>query len=252
MKGNSEYNYSNFKGREVLRTINESDFNMNNWISTIDSDSNTIECPVCISYVPFDNIFVLSCNDDHKICYNCLYQHSLNRLNENSALICPILNCDEIIPSTELNWFPFPKHIVRKLVERYDEFLVKNYINKYGIKCPNSNCHWVTFIDTKLAYPLECGHCKLKFCSVCRCIAHYRTDCNDNSILLENWMNWCITGRCDRQIENNRIRKQDSDNRKVEERNQLLRQNWDNLRKDENFKSERCKLCPKCKRVVEK
>jgi hypothetical protein len=251
LKTNSELGYSSFKGREVLRTINEENFDINHWIPT-NNDYMTIECPICICNVPADDIFILSCNDSHKICYDCLYQHSVLKLNETSVLACPISSCNEIIDLKDLNWFPFPKHIIKKLVERYNTFLNSNYINENGIKCPRLNCNWATFLDSEFSVSLTCGLCGFKFCSACKRIAHYRTNCNDHSILFENWMNWCNTGRNARYIELNKIRKQNIDIRQAHERNHLLKRNWDNLRRDEQFKAVNCKLCPRCGRVVQK
>lgn len=250
--GNSEHDYSNCKGREVLRTINDNNFNINKWIST-DKES-TIECPICICEVMVDDIFVLDCNDDHKLCYDCLYQHALSKLNVNSALTCPIGKCNQIIHLNELNSLPFPKHVVRTLVQKYNEQLFNAAMSNTegAIKCPNNTCKWVAIFDTKDRINVECKACHTDFCSICRARAHFRIECNDLPRLLQDWMNWCNTGRNMRQSDMKKIKKAATDVKKAQERNDLLKKNFEQLKKDENFKSENCKLCPNCRRVVQK
>ncbi len=249
---NSTHDYSKAKGREVLRTINEDKFNINLWISS--ADSSTTECPICICEVPLDDIFVLGCNDDHKLCYNCLYQHSLMKLNVNSALTCPIGSCNQLIHVNELRSLPFPKHVVRKLVDKYDKQLFDSYIQnaKGAIICPKNECKWAAILDVKNRVNVTCGTCKAEFCSMCRGLAHFKIECTDMPKLLQEWMTWCNVGRRAREKVTKKASKELGNYKKAQERNEQLKRNFEQLKKDEDFKVQRCKHCPGCKRIVEK
>jgi hypothetical protein len=247
---------SELNGRQVLRTINDKDFNINNWITF--EDERHMECPICLSDVPINDIFVLSCVDNHKVCYECLLQHSLLKLEQNAALTCPSGNCNEIIHINELRSLPFPPHIVKKLVEKYERQLFNVFVqNTNGaIRCPNGECNWVGMVDVKDRLNIKCGRCGTQFCTICRGKSHYRVECNEIPVLMQQWMTWCNVGRDALQREKEKLNqdfeKYNQAKADNEKRNEELKRNFEQLQQDEGYKEANCRKCPGCSRIVQK
>ena len=246
-------------GRDILRVINEDSFKIDQWVSMDNDDYvRKMECPICILDVPLDDIFVLSCADNHKVCYNCLLQHSLLKLKQNSPVNCPHEKCNQIIHINEIKCLPFPAHLVDKLTEKYERQLFDTYVQneKGAIRCPNTTCDWVAFYDVYERLNVRCDKCKQKFCSICNGACHYRVECKEIPIITQKWMVWCNVGRRGRQVEKDRLNQQIANYQQAkaanEVRNKELTKNFENLKQDETWKVQNCRLCPKCNRVVQK
>ena len=108
---------NNINGRDVLMTMNENDFCINDWISFENVIFNL--CQLCQADVPSDDLLVLSCVDSHNVCYDCLYEQSLVQLNSNLALSCPLDKCKYLVPLNVLQSLPFPKGVLKKLEDKY-------------------------------------------------------------------------------------------------------------------------------------
>ena len=250
------YGQKELKGRDILRTINEDNFKMDQWVSF--DDVKKMDCPVCIMEVPLNDIFVLSCVENHKVCYECLLQHSILKLNQNSPLTCPHDQCNQLIHVNELNCLPFPSHLVKKLVDRYDKQLFDGYVKntKGAIRCPSKNCDWVAIFDVYERLNVRCDKCNHHFCSICNNKSHFRVECNEIPLITQKWVAWCNVGRETRRREKHNFQNQVSNYEQAraanERRNQELKKNFENLKLDETYKIQNCKLCPNCNRVVQK
>jgi hypothetical protein len=66
-------NFKPLSGKEVLEILNNQDFDYQDW--DLYEGEDAIECPLFATDVLLDDVFVLSCNDTHKIYYACLYKH---------------------------------------------------------------------------------------------------------------------------------------------------------------------------------
>jgi hypothetical protein len=238
----------------VLEILNNQDFDYQDW--DLYEGEDTIECPLCATDVLLDDVFVLSCNDSHKICYTCLYKHCFNNLNIRNTLSCPIGDCDEAIHLNELISMPFPKYMVKKLSDKYEKQLLANFAKTTEgvVRCPA--CEWVAILDIKERYNVKCGNCSHGFCTKCRKTSHYRVECNEVPKLTAEWMIWCNIGRKARRNEvktpKNASKAYKKANKEVDKLNKNLVQNFSVLKADEEHKEQTCKHCPNCDRIVEK
>lgn len=247
---------SKFTGRQILRTINEKSFNLNQWLPL--DDDKSIDCQICADKVTFDDIFILSCNVEHKLCVNCLYQHALLKLKDSSELTCPFGECKQRIHINELRCLPFPKHTINKLIEQYDKQLLNGFMEKANgaIKCPSTNCEWRAFCDARDRVGIVCENCKTEFCSKCRGKNHYRVECDHVAKVTQEWMTWCNVGRdkyrATKVKDKKAIASYENEKLRNQKRNEELLRNFEQLKQDEEYKQHRCRKCPNCSRVVEK
>ncbi|CAF3042476.1 unnamed protein product [Rotaria sp. Silwood2] len=106
---------------------------------------------------------------------------------------------------------------------------------------------------------VQCPLCGYEFCSLCNQQYHFRTTCQEVPEITQRWFFWCNTERGNywqaraQQDANFRAQLEDYERQKVvnERRNEELRQRYNDLLADETFKSQNCRICPHCRRVVQ-
>jgi len=104
-------------------------------------------------------------------------------------------------------------------------------------------------------------NCNTTYCSKCQISPyHYRIPCHVVASLQSNWIWWVTEGRAkygtdqkkqeqqfQKEVEKYRLEMQ-----KRETENKELARRHEELMQDEKWKSEHCRVCPKCNRSVEK
>jgi hypothetical protein len=200
-------------------------------------------------------------------------------MNDNEILTCSLcsypLSYDEL---RQLRVSPIQRDL-------FIEYQTQKTFDRYTgrtqgiIKCPNRNCTWAAETnDPKERIRVICQRCDKEFCSLCNQQYHYRTDCQQVTEITQQWFFWCDSGiqflkffllnflfsyifeeRGRYLTEQARInplyatrlieyqRQQSDDN----ERNEELRLRYRETMADEMYKTEHCRLCPHCGRVVE-
>ncbi|CAF3528747.1 unnamed protein product [Rotaria sp. Silwood1] len=114
--------------------------------------------------------------------------------------------------------------------------------------------------DPNERFRVICQLCANEFCSLCNQQYHYRTGCQQLTVITERWFFWCNSERARylakraRQDAAYAVRlaeheKQHAANR---QRNEELRHRYDTAVADEKYKAEHCRHCPHCHRVVER
>jgi hypothetical protein len=233
---------NNISGRDVLRTMNEVDFYINDWISF----ENVVFkfCPLCQNDVPFDDLLVLSCVDSHNVCYDCLYEYSLSQISSNLALSCPHDKCKFLVPFSVLQSLPFPRKVLNKLVDRYNQILSDGSTenSKGTVSCPDCN-HFSSEVIMTERQNIKCEKCEKAFCSMCRGNSHYRTECEDIAKNLQEWVSWCTIAR--------KIYFKNSNEIYDEKRNIELQNTLEKIQKFENENEKNLHYCPKCGRITE-
>ncbi|CAF4784430.1 unnamed protein product, partial [Rotaria sp. Silwood2] len=114
-------------------------------------------------------------------------------------------------------------------------------------------------IYTGATQGVQCPLCGYEFCSLCNQQYHFRTTCQEVPEITQRWFFWCNTERGNywqaraQQDANFRAQLEDYERQKVvnERRNEELRQRYNDLLADETFKSQNCRICPHCRRVVQ-
>ncbi|CAF0999228.1 unnamed protein product [Didymodactylos carnosus] len=228
-------------------------------------DIPTRVCDVCTDSCTYDDIFVFDCESNHKLCYSCYHDGIRAKFNSQEILCCPLCSANTAKPllDGEINQLRIPIEDIRKYKDYQTRKTFATYSNSTRgvIKCPNRECQWlVEAHNPEERFKVNCGLCNNEFCSLCNEQYHYRTNCQDVAQLTQRWYFWCQTERgnylrqraaADEKYqgqlnEYNRARDQNV------KRNQELQHRYTELVADEQYKATNCRLCPKCRRVVQK
>ncbi|CAF0915545.1 unnamed protein product [Rotaria sordida] len=205
----------------------------------------TLDCGVCLEACPYDDIFVFGCQDTHKLCYSCFERSCTTKMNSNEVLTCGI--CNYQLQDGEINQLRVSRGGKRKFHEYQIQKTFNNFVNNARgiIKCPNRDCKWV----------VEARNPNERF----RVQYHYRTTCQQVVQITQRWFVWCNTERGNywrvRAQQDATYRGQlDEYERQLAantQRNEELQRRYNELKADEAFKAQHCRLCPHCKRVTQ-
>ncbi|CAF0935591.1 unnamed protein product [Rotaria sordida] len=221
----------------------------------------TRDCDVCMESCPYDDIYVFDCSDNHKLCYSCYYESCKTKMNNGEILTCAL--CTNPLREGELNQLRISNDELKKI----RDYQIKKTFDAYSsrtrgiIKCPNQNCLWIAeAADPNERFRVTCPICNKEFCSLCNQQYHYRTTCQQLPQITQRWFFWCQTERgrylTMRAQQDAAYATQLSDynrqNNENENRNRDLRRRYDELMNDEKYKADNCRLCPQCKRVVQR
>ncbi|CAF3382163.1 unnamed protein product [Rotaria socialis] len=231
-----------------------------NFGSTFPYKVPTFNCGVCLESYPYQDIFVFGCKDSHKLCYGCFEESCTVKMNSGEILKCAL--CDYQLEHGEINQLRVAREQKKKFHEHQIEKTFSNFINNARgiIKCPNRECKWVVEARHPNAqFRVVCHACANEFCSICNQQYHYRTTCQEVTQTTQQWFVWCTTERGNywrvraQQDASYRAQLDDYERQKVanNRRNEELRRRYNDLKADEEFKAQNCRLCPHCKRVVQ-
>ncbi|KAL7717935.1 RBR-type E3 ubiquitin transferase [Entamoeba marina] len=118
------------------------------------------DCDICYNSVETSELYIFDC--DHRFCIECAYEHISNQIfNGVTEILCPYSGCDHVISFEEVYQI-IKNHepVDVKLLEKYERFLVNDYLKKEPncrycprcgtavlgdpnvpqIHCPNENC----------------------------------------------------------------------------------------------------------------
>jgi hypothetical protein len=210
---------------------------------------------------PYDDIYVFDCEDSHKLCYGCYYQSCQSKINDGQILTCAL--CTHLLKDGELNQLKIPNDQLQ-IIREYQmkkTFDIYSSRTKGIIKCPSQNCTWVAQADDpNERFRVQCPKCLSQFCSLCNQQYHYRTTCQQLPQITQRWFFWCETERTryltmraqqDAQFAN-QLAEYNRQSNENNDRNKDLRRRYDELMNDEQYKAQNCRLCPSCKRVVQR
>jgi len=197
-------------------------------------------------------LFVSTCK--HAFCTDCIHEYIKIDLKEGKVLKCPLFSeCS----------YEFNSHEVQALCEKNDSEMYNNQMlarvltsMQNVIGCPAPGCkNYVEVVDKtkKLLVPCECG---MKFCSICKRDYHYEISCEELTVVHQKWVEWVTKNRTLYHIsqKNANVLRTDYEKEKtrIDKENYAVQSVFDNLVKDEKWKEENCKVCPKCRRAVQK
>jgi hypothetical protein len=202
-------------------------------------------------------------------------------MSNGEILTCGL--CTNPLQDSELNQL----RVSDEQIKIFRDYQMKKTLDAYSnltrgiIKCPNQKCSWIAEAeDPTERFKVQCPLCKREFCSLCNQQYHYRTKCQQLPQITQQWFLWCQTGFkysiylkklyfrffffCLERTRylTNRAQKDaayaarlNEYNRKLDEnenRNRDLRRRYEELMNDEQYKAKNCRLCPSCKRVVQR
>ena len=132
--------------------------------------------------------------------------------------------------------------------EKYKKLILRlGLLNIKGcMGCPTPGCeNWlVVDSDNNTRVNCYCDSCHSSFCSICREIYHYKSSCEEVVEIKKRWIQWNSQDRFHHE--------DDLINQALELRKKDLKERMEDLVKDEKWKEENLRLCPSCKRPIEK
>ncbi|CAF3774055.1 unnamed protein product [Rotaria sp. Silwood1] len=221
------------------------------------------QCPRCLFYIEFQTMetyeqHVKFCNPNDMIpCEYCHCLYEIYQLDEHTAY------CRNI-PVHERRQ-AFIDFIASKLKYPFTPVQVRYYIELQRQKRRTIDPHEIVDALALVArnpnqrFRVVCNACRNEFCSICNQQYHYRTNCQQVAQITQQWFVWCNTERGNywraRAQEDVTYRAQLEEYERQlgsnVKRNEELRRRYEELMADEAFKAQNCRLCPRCKRIVE-
>jgi len=199
-------------------------------------------------------MFTLDCPSAHRFCRDCMQMQLENDLREKRPSFCSAPGCKHQITDMEVQQL-FGRN--SKELNDYDEVLLKKELAKLPVVgCPKPGCkNFVEIANPNIPIKCTCD-CGATFCSMCRKNYHYRTSCQEAVGLETDWMRWNLTGRAAyrSQLDLDQKKLQDFENegKRVAARNEELKQRYQELFQDEQWKEQNCHGCPHCSRPIQK
>lgn len=227
---------------------------------TFPFDIPQMTCGICGDDFVYDDIFVFGCDQSHKICYACFARSCQTKMADNAFLTCA--ECPYQLTDGEIKQL----RLSDEEIKVYREYQLEKTFSSYTtatqgvVRCPNQGCKWVAeVVNPNERFPVTCRSCEYQFCSICNGQYHFRTDCQEIPEITQRWFHWCQTGRENywrtkaEHNENFRTQLAEFERQRVDtaQRNEELRQRYDELVADENYKAQNCRACPNCGRIVQ-
>lgn len=234
--------------------------------SAMDVESTQIptrDCGICLNNFKVTDMYTMDCPSAHRFCYECLRELTIHSINEHKSIICPDPSCKHILNEPELRIMlraQGDQATTNELLTRYQEQTLKRTLEsmKDGIACPSTGCdNWIIASSPGEREACTCNKCNFTFCSICKEAYHYRCECGEVNELTACWIAWNKGGReefnAQRRAEYARSTEEyDKQRKQHEQRVQELDQRFKEATKDEEWKAKNTKLCPHCRRAVEK
>jgi len=200
-------------------------------------------CPICFDTLQSSSIVEVSCEGRHRFCRDCLARH----IEVSAFPKCPAIECSYELTEENILDVCGEGHI---LEAHRAKLLQRAILGLHGrVVCPNINCGNVVICDgnSKTRVTCPCGH--PSFCSGCRQGFHYRKSCAEVQQLRAQWLEWITRGRAEY---NDGLAGFEEATQHHQERLRVAMERYKELEEDEYWKAERCRLCPKCFRTIEK
>ena len=228
---------------------------------TFPYDIPMMTCGLCGDNFIHDDIFVFGCDQSHKMCYPCFSRSCEIKMRDNAILTCA--ECAYQLTDGEIKQL----RLSDEEITAYRRYQLEKTFNTYTtgtqgvVRCPNQECKWVAEVaDPNERFQVTCDSCQSQFCSICNGQYHFRTTCQEVPEITQRWFHWCQTGRENywrtkaQQNENFRTQLAEFEQQRnaTAQRNEELRQRYNELIADENYKAQNCRLCPNCRRIVQK
>jgi len=227
------------------------------------------ECSICFSD---QEELGWRCPEGHQYCHTCMGHHVEATIFPN----CPHVGCGFGLEEADL----LAIHVSGDRLESFRQAKLRKAVDSLGgssgedgaqevvIRCQRSECsNAVTVVagGPRLRYACECG--APAFCTHCRQTPyHYHADCSEVQALRQSYLDWVMHGREHYSKHFHGASKRtrrflsevksytaslDAHRAHVQSLRDAMARHRD-LERDEAWKSRHCRLCPGCRRPLEK
>jgi IBR domain, a half RING-finger domain/Zinc finger, ZZ type len=203
------------------------------------------ECPICWGEFSVTDMYTVNCAASHRYCFDCMRQEVKTRLASNNSPGCPGDDCEHTLNAVELEQICGKESTE---VQKFNGMLLRTALTSMSgsVRCPTPGCaNWMVVDDALQKVRVVCSSCDAVFCSMCKDPYHYGDmTCNEAKEKAMQYMHW--------QAQQRTSNAGSEIARKLEERSAEIAARIRELEADEEWKVQHCKMCPKCKRVIEK
>lgn len=223
------------------------------------AQSASFTCPVCYYERKAEEKFVTACpNKEHSLCYDCAEKYIQAHAQSGQADIgCFEQDCDHELEPLEIALVLGQgdaengrRHtLYEQIIGMKTISSIATHPDVYAT-CPKERCGWTVARsrpgETEKA---TCGECDFDFCTNCRHEYHYRTSCIERAQLHQEWQAWGLTGRSEYWVhENGTLQKASKTAQECKRIEAVTKAE----QMDEAYKIMNCRLCPHCRRLVQK
>ena len=203
------------------------------------------DCPICFDNFSIEEMYTLDCVSAHRVCFECIKETVQRSMRDGQTPTCPSPGCGHSLGTREIAQF-----LDKADVEKFDKMMLRSAISSIAgnVACPTQGCeNWMIVEDMTRKSRCECSACGAVFCTLCRGPYHYgTTTCQEIKEKEIQWMHWQSQFKLQRANLNKEMEK------KLAERQQEVETRLRDLSADEEWKSQNCKLCPQCSRVIQR
>lgn len=192
-------------------------------------------CAICFEETPADKMLRMGCGE-HFFCVDCLSRHVEVCIRESSCPRCPAPSCRYSFVTDDIR-----RCADDELFAQWDQLQLKVCLQTDSEfhQCPGVGCQYPILVDPSIQR-IHCPSCCSVYCGKCRHPVH-RSDvpCEAWEANRALWMDWLGSGCLDYHSAQSTT--------EAAHNVTLL-----TLIQSELFKAKNCRLCPSCKRIINK
>jgi hypothetical protein len=237
---------------EIAHSLTDDDVAVAHRASDSGSEpSFKFQCPACLDTFKASQAFAVGCSGAHRFCVDDIKRHAESRLRSNEIPTCPM--CTSI-------QHEFSESQVTQLFGRgqlhslFLDISIRNALanSKDVVACPTPDCKQYLVLNGSSRQQVDCPSCKAIFCSGCRELYHHRMSCAEVKVAASRWLRWQAGGRSEylAQLRQQGLVAEEQQGSQKQVCEAVLRQQQ--LQRDEEWKEQHLRLCPHCRRPVER
>eukprot|EP00747_Dinoflagellata_sp_TGD_P164008 gnl/TRDRNA2_/TRDRNA2_183359_c0_seq1.p1 gnl/TRDRNA2_/TRDRNA2_183359_c0~~gnl/TRDRNA2_/TRDRNA2_183359_c0_seq1.p1 ORF type:complete len:817 (+),score=97.79 gnl/TRDRNA2_/TRDRNA2_183359_c0_seq1:75-2453(+) len=204
-------------------------------------ERRSLHCLICFEEKPKSATVVLGCRCS--FCRECLAQHC----EAVGFPRCPTPGCGHEF--TEEDFYAVCGE--GQKLERFRTEQLKRCVDRLpGIfRCPAPSCGNIVEVDrSRGRQQFVCGCGAPPSCTGCQGPYHYHVECNEVQETTQRWLDWVSRARQEYHGLAQEFRRFESQRQAVE----AVMTRQVELQQDEKWKEKYCRLCPKCRRPIQK
>eukprot|EP00750_Incisomonas_marina_P020082 INCI3707.1.p1 GENE.INCI3707.1~~INCI3707.1.p1 ORF type:complete len:547 (+),score=78.44 INCI3707.1:220-1860(+) len=201
------------------------------------------------------DVFYYGCKKEHYMCKDCARRRMEDDIAARNRPTCPA-NCGYNLSAEEIsNLCGGSREQLRQLRDLLADIDLKGFLagqvaSNSAIACPEPGCPgFMENLRPSVRSRLVCPECRHAVCNHCKGPYHIKLCCAEVGPTTDRWLQWGMSDRAKYWKMYKDLEVQQS---KFAAEHRHARQRADELKMDEEWKMQHCKLCPHCGKVVNK
>lgn len=273
----------------IAEALDQSD-NLQHALSFINGEG-VVKCQICLGDFNVMNTYLIECRHAHHLCFSCVGLHVKNTLlntdtQQMHITACPCRTaedeaCNYLLTKKEIDEVIsigegadvgiFDSRTAAQLRKNAERVYLDKAKREMGcIRCPKcvgleeGSGYWFvppTRSPFTLKQLVQCPQCKTSFCAVCNTNPyHFHCSCEEVVPKSQNYLHWVTDGRREYATERaardvafrTQLEEYNRERAKHEAEVKAARDRIGELQQTEEWKRVNCRLCPSCKRTIQK